>query len=137
MEGNLESTGLRVRHYVALPAFGPRCSQLTAFASAPSEPFSVIPRVLLVVSETTRLTEKGQATIPKELREKYGLEPGDELRWIEADEGIVVRKESDSARGALVPEDTSEADREAVAQSLEERLDAVRQRNRPPTGDDA
>lgn len=89
------------------------------------------------MSETTRLTEKGQATIPKELREKYGLEPGDELRWIEADEGIVVRKESESARGALVPEDASEEEREAVARSLEERLDDVRERNRPPTGEDA
>lgn len=89
------------------------------------------------MSETTRLTEKGQATIPKELREKYGLEPGDELRWIEADEGIVVRKESDSARGALVPEDTPDAEREEVARSLEARLEDVRERNQPPTGDDS
>jgi AbrB family looped-hinge helix DNA binding protein len=32
-----------------------------------------------VVSESTRVTEKGQATIPKELREKYDFGPGDEV----------------------------------------------------------
>jgi AbrB family looped-hinge helix DNA binding protein len=33
------------------------------------------------VSEFTRVTETGQATIPHELREKYDLEPGDEVVW--------------------------------------------------------
>jgi hypothetical protein len=35
--------------------------------------------ILPAVSKSTRVTEKGQATIPKELREKYDLDPGDEV----------------------------------------------------------
>ena len=38
------------------------------------------------MSQSTRITEKGQATIPKELREKYNLKPGDEVVWIDTDE---------------------------------------------------
>lgn len=30
--------------------------------------------------KTTRVTRKGQVTIPKELRDEFGLEEGDELR---------------------------------------------------------
>ncbi|MFB6072234.1 MAG: AbrB/MazE/SpoVT family DNA-binding domain-containing protein [Halobacterium sp.] len=70
--------------------------------------------------ETTRITQKGQVTIPKALREEYGLEPGDELRWEEGDDGITVRKATQSAgRGMLVDEDTDEETREAMAEELE------------------
>jgi len=37
----------------------------------------------------TRITTKGQVTIPKEVRERLGLRPGDELEFIE--EGGVFR----------------------------------------------
>lgn len=87
------------------------------------------------MGETTRITEKGQATIPKELRDKYSLEPGDEIVWEETDEGIVVRKKSQSAYGALLPDDTPEEKREEVAEELETRLEEIRERNRPGTGD--
>lgn len=36
---------------------------------------------------TTRLRSKGQVTLPRELREELGLEPGDELVWVKNDEG--------------------------------------------------
>lgn len=82
------------------------------------------------MSESTRVTEKGQATIPKELREKYDLEPGDEVVWIDTDEGIVVKKRTRTAgRGLLLPEDTSETEREAVAEELGERIRGRRDRN--------
>jgi AbrB family looped-hinge helix DNA binding protein len=82
------------------------------------------------MSEATRITEKGQATIPKSLREKYDLEPGDEVVWIDTDDGIVVRKRTPTeARGALLPEDTSDEERAAVAAELSERLRARRDRN--------
>lgn len=75
------------------------------------------------MTETTRVTEKGQATIPKDLREKYDLEPGDEVLWLDTEEGIVVRKASrSSARGMLVPEGTPAEVREAVADALERRV---------------
>ncbi|WP_049902326.1 AbrB/MazE/SpoVT family DNA-binding domain-containing protein [Halorubrum distributum] len=71
-------------------------------------------------NRTTRITRKGQVTIPKELREEFGLEEGDELRWEKTDDGIRVRKATGSAgRGMLVDEDVSEAKREEMAAEME------------------
>lgn len=82
------------------------------------------------MSEATRVTEKGQATIPKALREKYGLEPGDEVIWIDTDEGIVVKKRTrSSGRGMLVPDDISQEKREEIAAALAERVRDRRDRN--------
>jgi|FaiFalDrversion2_1042247.scaffolds.fasta_scaffold49801_1 AbrB family looped-hinge helix DNA binding protein len=39
-----------------------------------------------------RLTAKGQVTIPKQVRERLGLAPGDEIEFILEGEAIVVRK---------------------------------------------
>jgi len=71
-------------------------------------------------AETTRVTDKGQTTIPQSLREKYGIEAGDTVIWEDTDEGLVVRKViEDAGRGLWVDEELSEADREAVAEELE------------------
>ncbi|MEV7120203.1 AbrB/MazE/SpoVT family DNA-binding domain-containing protein [Kitasatospora griseola] len=50
-----------------------------------------------------RLNSKGQVTIPAELREKYGLHPGDEVDVIE-EVGVlrVVRRTKDRTRGQRV-----------------------------------
>lgn len=70
--------------------------------------------------QTTRITRKGQVTIPKALREEFGLEEGDELRWEKTEDGIRVRKATQSAgRGMLVDENVSEAEREAIAEEME------------------
>ena len=37
-----------------------------------------------------RITEKGQVTIPKIIRERYGLYPGTEVRFVERDRRMVV-----------------------------------------------
>ncbi|RXK47462.1 AbrB/MazE/SpoVT family DNA-binding domain-containing protein [Halorientalis pallida] len=82
------------------------------------------------MSESTRITEKGQATIPKGLREKYDLEPGDEVVWLDTDEGIVVKKRTRTeGRGLLVPDETSEEKRAEVAEELEQRVRDRRDRN--------
>jgi AbrB family looped-hinge helix DNA binding protein len=82
------------------------------------------------MSEATRVTEKGQATIPKHLREKYDLEPGDEVVWVDTDDGIVVKKRTRTdARGLLVPDDTTDEKRSAVADELTQRLRERRDRN--------
>ncbi|WP_160134775.1 AbrB/MazE/SpoVT family DNA-binding domain-containing protein [Halococcus salsus] len=82
------------------------------------------------MSESTRVTEKGQATIPKHLREKYDLEPGDEVVWVDSDEGIVVKKRTRTGgRGMLVPDDTSEGKREEIAEELERRVRKRRDHN--------
>ncbi|PSQ45957.1 AbrB family transcriptional regulator [Halobacteriales archaeon SW_7_68_16] len=74
-------------------------------------------------SETTRITRKGQVTIPKKFREEFGLEPGDEVVWQTGDDGIVVRKVNRaSARGMLIPDDTPPEKREEIAEELERRV---------------
>lgn len=46
----------------------------------------------------TRVTSKGQVTIPKEIREKLGIRPGDEIVFEPAEEGYVLKKEVDADR---------------------------------------
>lgn len=82
------------------------------------------------MSKSTRVTEKGQATIPKELREKYDLEPGDEGVWMATDEGIVVKKRTGTGgRGLLVPDDTPEEKRDEIADELTQRVRDRREHN--------
>jgi AbrB family looped-hinge helix DNA binding protein len=50
-----------------------------------------------------RVTSKGQVTIPQELREQFGIQPGAEVRFAADGDGIRITKASDSERGrALV-----------------------------------
>ena len=70
--------------------------------------------------ETIRITRKGQVTIPKDLREEFGLEEGDEIRWEKTEDGIRVRKATrTTGRGMLVDEDVSTEKREAMAEEME------------------
>ncbi|ELY97125.1 MULTISPECIES: AbrB/MazE/SpoVT family DNA-binding domain-containing protein [Natrialba] len=39
-----------------------------------------------------RVTTKGQVTIPKEIRDTLGIEPGDEIAFEEAEAGYKIRK---------------------------------------------
>lgn len=39
-----------------------------------------------------RVTTKGQVTIPKDIRDALGIEPGDEITFEEADSGYKIRK---------------------------------------------
>lgn len=41
-----------------------------------------------------RVTTKGQVTIPKEIREALGIEPGDEVAFEETDVGYLIKKEA-------------------------------------------
>ena len=82
------------------------------------------------MDKATRVTEKGQATIPKEIRDRYDLEPGDEVVWIDTDDGIIVKKRTRTgARGMLVPDDLSEEKRAEVAEELGDRVRQRRDRN--------
>jgi AbrB family looped-hinge helix DNA binding protein len=70
--------------------------------------------------EITRITRKGQVTIPKDLRDEFGLEEGDEVQWEKAEDGIRVRKATrSSGRGMLVDDDVSEEKREEMAEEME------------------
>jgi AbrB family looped-hinge helix DNA binding protein len=39
-----------------------------------------------------KVTTKGQVTVPKEIRDRLGIEPGDEVEFEETDDGFVLRK---------------------------------------------
>ena len=43
--------------------------------------------------KTSTLSSKGQVTIPKRIRDKLGIKPGDSIAFIENDEEILVKKE--------------------------------------------
>ena len=52
-----------------------------------------------------RVTEKGQITIPKHLRDALGIGAGTEIEFERADDTIVVRKvEGGSSRGSRLVE---------------------------------
>jgi len=78
--------------------------------------------------KTTRITRKGQVTIPKELRAEFGLEEGDEVRWEKAEDGIRVRKATQSGgRGMLVDDDVPDEKREEMAEEMEAEIREKRQ----------
>lgn len=41
-----------------------------------------------------RVTTKGQVTIPKPIREELGIEPGDEVSFVDTGSGYEIRKEA-------------------------------------------
>jgi antitoxin PrlF len=43
----------------------------------------------------SKVTSKGQVTIPKEIREKLGINEGDQLAFVEADNGEIVIKKAE------------------------------------------
>jgi AbrB family looped-hinge helix DNA binding protein len=42
--------------------------------------------------------DRGQVTIPKELRDRRGIEGGDEIEFIEVDDEILIKPPTDDAR---------------------------------------
>jgi AbrB family looped-hinge helix DNA binding protein len=44
-----------------------------------------------------KITVKGQVTIPKPIRERYGLRPGSEVQFVEEDRRVVLRKAGSGA----------------------------------------
>jgi AbrB family looped-hinge helix DNA binding protein len=49
-----------------------------------------------------RVTEKGQITIPKDLRDRLGIGTGTEVGFEEVPEGILVRKLATPTRGERI-----------------------------------
>lgn len=44
-----------------------------------------------------RVTEKGQVTIPKPIRDKLGIVPGSEIEFVEQDAEVVLKKRADAS----------------------------------------
>ena len=72
----------------------------------------------LAGGETTRITREGQVTIPKRFREEFGLEEGDELLWEKTEDGITVRKATQSAGRGMLVDDVPEAPKRYGIQPL-------------------
>ena len=50
--------------------------------------------------QVSRMTEKEQITIPKELRKSMGLRPGDQVEFRALEKGLEVRKQAKPGRFA-------------------------------------
>lgn len=50
-----------------------------------------------------RVTTKGQVTIPKDIREALGIEPGDEVAFERTESGYEIRKEAPTAADGSDP----------------------------------
>ena len=64
----------------------------------------------------SKITSKSQTVIPREVRERLGLGPGDKLRYAMTDKGVVIEKANDQPEDdpfALFTEWSSAADEKA------------------------
>jgi antitoxin PrlF len=71
-----------------------------------------------------RVTTKGQVTIPKEIRDALGIEPGDEVAFEETDDGYALRKQAPTTAEGDDPFEKyrGSADTEATVAERMERL---------------
>lgn len=44
-----------------------------------------------------RVTEKGQVTIPKDIRDRLDIKPGSDVEFVVAEEGVMLVKNGDAA----------------------------------------
>ncbi len=66
--------------------------------------------------KSIRISPKGQVTLPKSLRDRYGLAEGQEAIAVPTEEGILIKRKVRSLRG-LIPDDV---DLEEVEKALAE-----------------
>lgn len=66
-----------------------------------------------------RVTTKGQVTIPKEIRETLGIEPGDEIAFEEAETGYRIRKEAPTTAEGTDPFDKYRGSADSDASSTD------------------
>lgn len=52
-----------------------------------------------------RVTEKGQVTIPKPIRDKLGIGPGSEVEFVERDDAVEIVRLDSSSRSRMTPSD--------------------------------
>ncbi len=50
------------------------------------------------MSYQSKMTSKGQVTIPKDLRDRFGLKKGEEVLMVPANEGILLKHRMNSMR---------------------------------------
>jgi len=72
-----------------------------------------------------RVTSKGQVTIPKEIREELGIEPGDEVTFEPTDGGYAIRKEAPTTDSGADPFETYRGSAESD-ETMPERMRRLR-----------
>jgi AbrB family looped-hinge helix DNA binding protein len=65
---------------------------------------------------SVRVQAKGQVTIPKEIREKLNLQPGDLVVFVDTEDGVMVKP------AVVVTNDSLREDVTAVIRSIRERF---------------
>ena len=65
---------------------------------------------------SVRVQAKGQVTIPKEIREKLNLQPGDLVVFIDTEDGVLVKP------AAVVTNDSIRKQVTAIVRSIRERF---------------
>lgn len=63
-----------------------------------------------------RIQEKGQVTIPRQIRKKLNLKRGDLVVFVETDEGVIVKPAS------VIVDDTLRAEVTAIVRSVREKF---------------
>ena len=56
--------------------------------------------------EESKVTKKGQITIPKDVREKLGIKVGDKIIFESSGKGILIRKKEDADIDKIIKEIT-------------------------------
>jgi AbrB family looped-hinge helix DNA binding protein len=67
-----------------------------------------------MADHTRKVGDRGQVTIPKELRDRRGIDGGDEIRFIEADGEIIIKPPTDTERLAEGYERRADRSRQLV-----------------------
>lgn len=72
----------------------------------------------------TRVSASGETRVPEAVRERLGIEPGDQTVWRLPDDESDVRivDSGATARGSAVPDDVSDAERRAVAREMDRQV---------------
>ena len=82
-----------------------------------------LPSILTLRNMKALVTTKGQVTIPKELREKFGIEPGSQVDFTAATDGIRLRKVIDRTKRLAI---LGCLRKELAGRSVNELLDDLR-----------
>lgn len=78
---------------------------------------------------TSKVTSKGQVTIPADIRKSLGLEDGTNVIFLELEDGVLIRSEK-NIREALVPFDRRREDLKLTREGLEREVKEERKKRR-------
>jgi AbrB family looped-hinge helix DNA binding protein len=72
-----------------------------------------------MAEHTRKVGDRGQVTIPKELRDRRGIEGGDEVEFVEVNDEIIIKPPTDEERLAEGYRKRAQRSRE-LAEEMEE-----------------